>query len=65
VASNPLFVLRQQRAALDRAIRALEDFQRLSSTATRKRQEASPPPHGAKLLSMDAPALPAKKVADH
>jgi len=62
VASNPLSLLRKQRAALDRAIRALEQFQELNSPAPHK--TTSPPAERAKLLSMDAPSPSARKVAD-
>ena len=62
VASNPPSLLRKQRAALDRAIRALEQFQELNSPAPHK--TTPPPAERAKLLSMEAPSQPAKKVAD-
>jgi hypothetical protein len=64
VAGNPLSLLRKQRAALDRAIRALEQFQQLNSNAHRARQREAASPKRGTLLSMDAASPPARKVAD-
>ncbi len=53
MARNVLSILRKQRRALDRAIRALEQFQQITQAAQRKRQEPGARPPGAKVLRMN------------